>query len=131
LKSWKADKQKSGGLMMNIGIHFFDLLLWLFGDVKSYKVDSIQEKRTSGYLELERAKVNWHLSIDKNELPDGGSPYRLFMIDGERHRFDNSFANLHTESYRQILSNNGFGISDAEKAIELVESLSIYPKQLP
>jgi UDP-N-acetyl-2-amino-2-deoxyglucuronate dehydrogenase len=123
LQSWKGDKRQSGGLMMNIGIHFFDLLLWLFGDVKYFKTDMNKELKTSGYLELERAKVKWFLSIDRKDLPNVDVPYRLFKIDGENYRFDNSFANLHTESYREILSHRGFGIKDAEKAIELVEKL--------
>jgi UDP-N-acetyl-2-amino-2-deoxyglucuronate dehydrogenase len=123
--SWKGDEAKSGGLAMNIGVHFFDLLLWLFG---SYERSELHLKRTdklAGFLELERATVRWFLSVDKYDLPNGfleqGKPaYRSLTVDGEEIEFSSGFTDLHTEVYRDILAGRGFGLREVKPSIELV-----------
>jgi len=127
--SWKGDITKSGGVATNIGIHFFDMLIWIFGKVKHYEVHySEPVKKMAGYLELEKAKVKWFLSVDLNDLPDeilkqGKRTYRSIKIDGEELVFDSGFTDLHTEVYKKILEGKGFGISDARPSIELVYKL--------
>lgn len=123
--SWKGTEEKSGGLAMNIGIHFFDLLLWLFGRVDRSLVHQNSASRMSGYLELESARVRWFLSVDENDLPDhvrqqGGYAYRSITIDGEELDLSAGFTDLHTEVYRDIFSGGGFGIADARPSIDLV-----------
>jgi len=123
--SWKGDVTKSGGIIMNLGIHFFDMLIWLFGDVIHSEVHFSDNRRMGGYLELEKARVKWFLSTKKEDLPnknpatDKFGPYRLILIDGEELEFSDGFTDLHTESYKQILKGNGCGIKDARPAIEL------------
>jgi len=126
-KSWKGDPQKSGGIAANIGIHFFDMLTWIFGAVKSSSVEKHDDKM-SGTLELEKAKVNWFLSLDCNDLPDevgqaGKRTFRSIKIDGEELEFSEGFTDLHTETYRKILAGNGFGVEDTRGGIELVEHI--------
>ncbi len=123
--SWKGSEEKSGGLAMNIGVHFFDMLLWIFGDTVRSQVHISKRNKMAGYIELEGAKVRWFLSVDENDLPSdirehGGHAYRSLTVDGDEIDFSEGFADLHTESYRQILAGNGFGIDDARKAIELI-----------
>lgn len=121
LYSWKGDKIKSGGLSTNIGIHFFDLLLWLFGEVVHCEVHLSEPKKEAGFLELEQANVRWFLSIDRNDLPPSEPPlksYRSITIDGEEIEFSEGFADLHTLSYQEILEGKGFGIDDTRLAIE-------------
>lgn len=123
--SWKGNEEKSGGLAMNIGIHFFDLLLWLFGRMERSVVHQYSRSRMSGYLELEWARVRWFLSVDYDDLPasvreQGGYAYRSITIDGEELDLSAGFAELHTEVYRDILDLGGFGIQDARPSIELV-----------
>ena len=123
--SWKGDSTKSGGLAMNIGVHFFDFLLWIFGDVQRCDVHLDQPSRVAGVLELERAKVRWFLSIDRDDLPssviqNGGFAHRSITVDDEQIDLSKGFADLHTEVYRTILGGNGFGISDARPSIELI-----------
>lgn len=123
--SWKGVEEKSGGLVMNIGIHFFDLLLWLFGSMQRSLVHQLSPTRVSGCLELEWARVRWFLSIDENDLPaevreKGGFAYRQLEIDGEDLDLSTGFTDLHTEVYRDILQGGGFGIEDARPSIELV-----------
>jgi UDP-N-acetyl-2-amino-2-deoxyglucuronate dehydrogenase len=123
-QSWKGNEGKSGGIETNIGIHFFDMLIWLFGDVQDFKIKNRTKKHSIGILHLERANIEWFLSLDKNDIPDEQQNfYRCMKINGEEIRFDNVFSDLHTESYRQILSGNGYGIIDSLKAIELVEKI--------
>ena len=124
LHSWKGDKEKSGGLTTNIGIHFFDMLIWLFGDVQRSEVHLSERKKESGYLELERARVRWFLSIDKRDLPEPAQPgkqttHRSIAIDGEELEFSTGFTDLHTLSYQQIVAGGGFRIEDARPSIEL------------
>lgn len=126
--SWKGDISKSGGIATNIGVHFFDMLLWIFGDVKDYKVFQHEKTVSSGSLELEKASVNWMLSIDANELPQeiknkGKRTYRKLIIDGEAVEFSEGLADLHTQSYENILAGKGFPISETRKSIDLVHKI--------
>ncbi len=122
--SWKAQEEKSGGVATNIGIHFFDMLIWIFGGVLKNEVYLKEDKRMSGYLELERASVKWYLSLDRNDLPQENlaenKPYRSISVDGNEIEFSTGFADLHTELYKQILSGNGFGLEDAFPSIQTV-----------
>jgi len=120
--SWKGDLQKSGGVATNIGIHFFDMLTWLFGDATKSIVHLSQPNKAAGYLELEKARVRWLLSIDYNDLPvpvkeSGKRTFRSVVIEGEEIEFSEGFGDLHTESYREILGGNGFGLSDARQSV--------------
>ncbi len=126
--SWKGDPQKSGGIATNIGVHFFDLLIWLFGQPVRYKVELNLIDKMKGEVELENANVKWLLSINKNDLPEevkkeGKSTYRKISIDGSEVEFTEGFTELHTEVYKQILSGNGFNIKDTRPSIELVYGL--------
>ena len=120
-QSWKGDEGKSGGIETNIGIHFFDMLIWLFGNVEKFEIKTRNDKKSYGVLTLEHAKVTWFLSIDIKDLPHGvGNFYRCMTVNGEEVRFDNVFSELHTSSYRDILNGKGYGIEDSIKAISLV-----------
>ena len=126
--SWKGDDAKSGGVATNIGVHFFDMLLWVFGGVKTQEVTELNSHTASGFLELERARVKWLLSIDEKQLPQqiveaGKRTYRALTMQGAEIEFSDGFTDLHTESYRQILSGNGFGLSEARPSIELIHNL--------
>jgi UDP-N-acetyl-2-amino-2-deoxyglucuronate dehydrogenase len=126
--SWKGDISKSGGVVTNIGVHFFDMLSWIFGDVKQSVVHLSTPSKAAGLLELKRARVQWLLSLDANDLPfepQEGKPrtYRSLAMQGEEIEFSEGFANLHTESYRQILQGNSFGTKDVIKSIELVSQI--------
>ena len=126
--SWKGDTKLSGGLAMNIGIHFFDTLIWLFGGVEHSEVHHSSEQKVAGSLELEFARVKWFLSIDYNDLPvnvrkQGKSAWRSITLSGEELEFTDGFTDLHTESYNKILGGQGFGVEDARAAIELVDSI--------
>jgi UDP-N-acetyl-2-amino-2-deoxyglucuronate dehydrogenase len=123
--SWKGSTEKSGGVSTNIGVHFFDLLLWFFGDVGQCRVYHSDSRRMSGFLELERAKIKWFLSVDARDLPYDPVPgirstYRSITIDGEEIEFTDGFTDLHTRLYEAILAGNGFGIDDARPSINLV-----------
>lgn len=124
--SWKGDLNKSGGVATNIGIHFFDMLIWIFGNVQHSEVHYSEPlKKMSGYIELEKANVRWFLSVDYNDLPDeirnkGQRTYRSIKFDGKKIEFSEGFADLHTIVYRDILNGGGFGIDDARPSIELV-----------
>lgn len=122
--SWKGQPEKSGGVATNIGIHLFDLLLWLFGPAGEVKLHHADEKRMSGYVELENACVRWFLSVDVNDLPDatrekGKTTYRSITVDGQEIEFSDGFTDLHTRVYEEILAGRGFGIQDARPSIEL------------
>ncbi len=121
--SWKGDNDKSGGILFNIGIHFFDMLIWLFG--KPIKSDvTNQDRKSFGTINLERANINFKLSIDKNDLPwNEWKPFRLIEIDGEELEFSDGFTDLHTVSYQNILNGLGFGVNDVEESIKLVNIL--------
>jgi UDP-N-acetyl-2-amino-2-deoxyglucuronate dehydrogenase len=123
--TWKADVEKSGGLASNIGVHFFDMLYWIFGDVKQNIVHIREEDKMAGYLELENARVRWFLSIDYDMLPDeiktkGQRTYRSITVDGEEIEFSSGFTDLHTLTYQGVLAGDGYRVSDARTAIETV-----------
>ena len=126
--SWKGDNQKSGGIATNIGVHFFDMLGWIFGDLKQNIVHLHEHDRAAGYLEFEKAKVRWFLSIEINTIPEelrllGKRTYRSMKIEGEEIEFSDGFTDLHTQSYSDILSGNGFGLEEAIKSIEIVQQI--------
>lgn len=126
--SWKGDMQKSGGIATNIGVHFFDMLIWIFGDVKENFVKEHNSHTASGTLILDKANVNWMLSIDVNALPEevnksGKRTYRTLTIDGEGVEFSDGFTELHTRSYQDILNGNGFRVSETAKAINVVHEI--------
>ena len=132
LTSWKGSVEHSGGLATNIGIHFFDLLLWLFGSVVDCQVHEREARRTSGYLGLERADVHWFLSADSADLPftaqpGGKATFRSISVDGEEIEFSEGFTDLHTRSYEEILAGRGFGIDDARASIELARRIREQP----
>jgi len=126
--SWKGDLEKSGGIATNIGVHFFDMLLWIFGDMEESIVHLHTHDRASGMLKLERANVRWFLSIDPETIPlkeqqKGKKTYRSILINQEELEFSEGFEDLHTVSYRSILEGNGFGINETGKAIEAVHAI--------
>jgi UDP-N-acetyl-2-amino-2-deoxyglucuronate dehydrogenase len=126
--SWKGDLEKSGGIATNIGIHFFDMLSWIFGEVIDSKIFLKDQRTNSGILSLKNANIKWFLSIDKSYLPDSiirnnSTTYRSISIEGEEIEFSNGFIDLHTESYSDILKGNGFGIEEALQSIEIVSSI--------
>jgi UDP-N-acetyl-2-amino-2-deoxyglucuronate dehydrogenase len=121
--SWKGDIQKSGGVATNIGIHFFDMLSWIFGDTHKNIVHKSEPHKAAGYLELENARVRWFLSIDYNDIPakvkeSGKRTFRSITVDGEEIEFSEGFTDLHTLSYKEILAGRGFGLKDARQSVE-------------
>jgi len=127
--SWKGDINKSGGVATNIGIHFFDMLIWIFGKVQHVEVHYSEPlKKMAGYLELEKANVRWFLSVDSKDLPNVAlkeekRTYRSITIDSEEFEFSGGFTDLHTKVYEDILAGGGFGIEDAAPAIEVVYNI--------
>ena len=126
--SWKGDEHKSGGIATNIGVHFFDMLTWIFGDVKENRVHLLKKDKGAGFLQLERARVRWYLSIDYNDVPaepkaKGQRTYRSITVDGEEIEFSGGFTDLHTLSYQHILDGNGFGVECARKSIQTVYNI--------
>jgi UDP-N-acetyl-2-amino-2-deoxyglucuronate dehydrogenase len=126
--SWKGDLSKSGGIATNIGVHFFDMLMWIFGPTKENKVSQHSPTTASGQLELEKATVNWMLSIDVNTLPDavradGKRTFRTLSIDGTAFEFSDGFTELHTQSYANIIAGCGFPLSENLRAIKLVHEI--------
>tara|TARA_R100000773_G_scaffold42144_1_gene39176 strand:- start:1395 stop:2273 length:879 start_codon:yes stop_codon:yes gene_type:complete len=125
--SWKGNEVKSGGIATNIGIHFFDMLLWIFGDVKNNYVSHHTKYNTSGYLELERANVDWELSVDERDLPHKDwKAFRTIKVNGQEVDFSDGFTDLHTKSYKQILNGNGFKLRDTKPSLELVHKIRNY-----
>lgn len=131
--SWKGQLEKSGGLVTNIGIHFFDMLIWIFGDVVKNEVYSMNNNKASGFVELEKAKINWFLSIDKNDLPENlNKPtFRHIKIDNKEFEFSDGFSDLHTEVYKKTLQGKGFTIDDCRKSIELAYKIRNSFKRYP
>jgi len=126
--SWKGDVSKSGGIATNIGVHFYDMLTWIFGDVKTNIVHLHTHDRASGFLELEQARVRWFLSINDETLPKeiketGMRTYRSLTIEGEEIEFTQGFTELHLQSYQKILEGKGFGLEEAKKSIQLVHDI--------
>lgn len=122
--SWKGDVAKSGGIATNIGIHFFDMLSWLFGEVKGNIVHLHTHDRAAGFLEFGKARVRWFLSINTDTLPvavreKGLNTYRSLMLEGQEIEFSDGFADLHTKAYDEIIKGNGYGIADALPSIHI------------
>jgi UDP-N-acetyl-2-amino-2-deoxyglucuronate dehydrogenase len=121
--SWKGDIQKSGGVATNIGIHFFDMLSWIFGNTRKNIVHVSEPNKAAGYLELENARVRWFLSLDYNDIPDackkaGKRTYRSITVNSEEIEFSEGFADLHTLTYKEILAGRGFGLKEARQSVE-------------
>lgn len=126
--SWKGDKSKSGGIATNIGVHFYDMLSWIFGEVQENIVHVHEDDRAAGYLEFENARVRWFLSINSKYLPQdmkekGQTTFRSITIDSEELEFSGGFTDLHTLVYKDILSGGGYGLEDARTAIEIVQNI--------
>ncbi len=126
--SWKGDVQKSGGVATNIGVHFFDMLEWIFGSPVTNIVHLNEMNKSAGYLELEKARIRWFLSIDTNDIPDpakkaGKRTYRSIIVDGDEFEFSEGFTELHTATYKDILAGKGFGLEDARRSIETVYTI--------
>lgn len=126
--SWKGEEIKSGGIATNIGIHFFDMLLWVFGGLKSSSVEKNEADHAKGYLELQKARIKWSLSINEEHLPAevrkaGKRTYRSLTMNGNEIEFSDGFTELHTTSYKEILAGRGFGLADAKPSIELAYQL--------
>lgn len=127
MESWKGDPRKSFGVATNIGVHFYDMLHFIFGKLQRNVVHFVNEHKAAGYLEYENARVRWFLSIDANDLPDsvkGKKPtYRSITCDGAEIEFSEGFTDLHTVSYQSILDGKGYGIEDARHCVETVETI--------
>ncbi|MDR6967856.1 UDP-N-acetyl-2-amino-2-deoxyglucuronate dehydrogenase [Flavobacterium arsenatis] len=123
--SWKGDPAKSGGVASNIGVHFYDMLSWIFGSLKTNKVHLHTHDRAAGYMEFQNARVRWFLSINCNTLPNeikekGQTTYRSIKMEGEEIEFSDGFKDLHTTSYQHILDGFGFGLEEARESIEII-----------
>lgn len=126
--SWKGDISKSGGIANNIGIHFFDMLMWIFGSVKTHVVHRFDTTRAAGFLELQKARVRWYLSLECQDLPaearqKGQPTYRSITMDGKEIEFSEGFGDLHTRSYEEILAGRGFAMSEVRPSIQLVADI--------
>jgi UDP-N-acetyl-2-amino-2-deoxyglucuronate dehydrogenase len=127
-RSWKGDISKSGGIATNIGVHFFDMLSWIFGKPRQNIVHLLQEDKAAGFLLLEKARVRWFLSLDEASIPPknreaGQRTYRSLIMGGKEIEFSEGFTDLHTVTYKNILDGNGFGIEDARPSIEMVYTI--------
>ena len=132
LKSWKGLDEKSGGVATNIGVHFYDMLHFIFGKLTHNEVHFRSDKTSSGYMEYEKARVSWFLSIDANNLPKNAIQgekltYRSITIEGEELEFSGGFTDLHTQSYKRILDGKGYGLEENRTAIETVEKIRLLP----
>ena len=128
--SWKGDESRSGGVGTNIGIHFFDMLAWIFGPVRGQRVHLARPDKMAGFLDLGRARVRWFLSLDRADLPAeaaGRTTFRSLTLDGEAIEFSEGFAELHTACYRELLEGRGFGIRDARPSIEMAHRIRTSP----
>ena len=128
LQSWKGDPNKSGGIATNIGVHFFDMLYFIFGDLRENIVHYASETKNAGYLEYEHARVRWFLSVDYEDVPAaqklaGQRTYRSITVDGEELEFSGGFTDLHTRTYEQILAGNGYGLEANRTAITAVSTI--------
>lgn len=126
--SWKGDVNKSGGVATNIGVHFFDMLSWLFGDVQENIVHIKSDDTCAGFLRFKNARVRWFLSVNANYIPDavrqkGQGTYRDIILDGKEVEFSGGFTDLHTRCYEEVLKGNGFGLEDARASIEIVYAI--------
>ena len=129
--SWKGDDSKSGGVATNIGVHFFDMLSFVFGKVQNNVAHLRTPERAAGFIECERAHVSWFLSVDRNDLPASvqgkKTTYRSITVDGEEVEFSEGFTDLHTRSYEEVLAGNGFGLSEVRPSIEIVSAFRTQP----
>jgi len=129
--SWKGDSEKSGGIGTNIGIHFFDLLMWLFGKPQTTELYIREENRMGGFLELPNADVEWFLSLEPEDIPNNADEsrrtFRSITVDGDEIEFSGGFTDLHTRVYERTLNGEGFGIDDSRPSIELVHELRTMP----
>ncbi|QXH48294.1 UDP-N-acetyl-2-amino-2-deoxy-D-glucuronate oxidase [Pseudomonas xanthosomatis] len=127
MESWKGDPRKSYGVATNIGVHFYDMLHFIFGKLQRNVVHFANDHKAAGYLEYEKARVRWFLSIDAQDLPEsvkGKKPtYRSITVDGEEMEFSEGFTDLHTTSYKEILAGRGYGIEDARHCVETVNTI--------
>lgn len=126
--SWKGDESKSGGIATNIGVHFFDMLSWIFGKVQENKVHFREKHKAAGFLEFEKARVRWFLSIDENDLPikikeKNQKTFRSISIDNSELEFSNGFTELHTKSYEKIIENKGYDLQQVKPSIEIVHDI--------
>ncbi len=127
-QSWKGEIQKSGGVASNIGVHFYDMLMWIFGSVKKNIVHVQDANKAAGFFQLEKARVRWFLSIDNNDVPaeikeKGQRTFRSIKLDGTEFEFSEGFTDLHTITYKNILAGNGYGLNDARASIETVYNI--------
>jgi len=123
--SWKANEEKSGGIATNIGVHFFDMLTWIFGEAQQNIVHILEPKRASGFLQLKKARIRWFLSVDFEALPEdikskGQRTFRSITIEGKEMEFSEGFTELHTRTYEEIIKGNGFGLDDARSSTQVV-----------
>jgi UDP-N-acetyl-2-amino-2-deoxyglucuronate dehydrogenase len=126
--SWKGDVEKSGGIATNIGIHFFDMLAWIFGPIEEMRVHLAEPTRAAGMLRLKRAVVRWYLSLEKSDVPQalrdkGKTTFRSLTVGGEEVEFSEGFTDLHTAVYREILAGRGFGLEDARRSVTLAHDI--------
>lgn len=132
LQSWKGDEKKSGGIATNIGVHFFDMLHFIFGALQENRVHLREDTRAAGYLEYERARVRWFLSLELGDVPEGPRSegqrtYRSITVDGEEIEFSGGFTDLHTRSYEEILAGRGFGLEENRTSIATVAHIRTAP----
>ena len=130
--SWKGDEAKSGGIASNIGVHFFDMLSWIFGAVEENVVHVKQADANAGFMKLKNANVRWFLSVNYNYIPEeikltGKTTYRSIKVDGEEFEFSEGFTDLHTKSYEHILNGGGFGLDEAKNSINIVSEIRKLP----
>jgi UDP-N-acetyl-2-amino-2-deoxyglucuronate dehydrogenase len=123
--SWKGDIQKSGGVATNIGVHFFDMLGWIFGKTVSNQVHLLEYNKAAGFLELENARIRWFLSLDSADIPDksreaGKTTFRSITVDGDEFEFSDGFTELHTITYQEILAGRGYGLEASRQSVETV-----------
>jgi UDP-N-acetyl-2-amino-2-deoxyglucuronate dehydrogenase len=129
--SWKGDEAKSGGIATNIGVHFFDMLSFIFGPLQLNLAHLREQRRAAGLLACERADIRWFMSIERDDLPAGLPPgqtgYRSITVDGEEIEFSSGFGDLHVQSYREILAGRGFGVETVRPAVEIVSAFRNAP----
>jgi len=135
MQSWKGDDKKSGGIATNIGVHFFDMLHFIFGSLQENRVHLREDNRAAGYLEYERGRVRWFLSVDVADMPhdlrrNGQRTYRSITVDGNEVEFSDGFTDLHKQSYLEILAGSGFGLEESRVAIETVANIRTAPVEL-
>ena len=126
--SWKGDESKSGGIATNIGVHFYDMLSWVFGEVTENRVHLREKNKAAGYLEFKKARVRWFLSIDEQDLPvdikiKNQRTYRSISIDKQEIEFSSGFKELHTKSYQEIITGKGFGLTETKQSIEIIHDI--------